>query len=126
MSGISGKLNNDQCYFDQHNQQSVQAMNYAQFLPFYVSPTSITTLEQCSVYEDGTSGCTACNANTGSTISVAPEGFSKRVDIENCLKNINKPLSACTNNNIMCAGEVAFNPRLCERDITPTNIPKFQ
>lgn len=126
MSGISTKLQNDQCYVDSYTDQSIKALNYAQFLPNYVNPNSMVSLEQCSL-QDGVANCSACNANEGSTIQVSPEGFSKRIDVENCLRNMGKPLDSCTFvKNASCNMEVAFNPALCERDITPTNIPKFQ
>jgi hypothetical protein len=126
MSGISSKLNNDQCYVDSYTDVSVKAINYAQFLPFYVNPNSDANLQQCTLTE-GVSNCSACTANQGSTIQVSPDGFSKRIDVENCLKNLGKPLDSCSFvKNASCDMEVAFNPALCERDITPTNIPKFQ
>lgn len=126
MSGISTKLYNDQCYVDSYTDLSVKALNYAQFLPNYVNPNSMTSLQQCTL-QDGVANCSACSANEGSTIQVSPDGFSKRIDVENCLKNIGKPLDSCTFvKNATCNVEVAFNPALCEREITPTNIPKFQ
>lgn len=125
MSGISGKLNNDQCYVDTYRDISVKALNYAQFLPNYVNPNSLSSLQQCSL-EDGVANCSACNANEGASLQVSPDGFAKRIEVENCLKNIGKPLDSCTFvKNSMCDNEVAFTPSLCEREITPTNIPRF-
>jgi len=125
MSGISGKLNSDQCYVDSYTDISVRALNYSQFLPNFINPNSSTGLNQCML-SSGVSNCSACDANEGSTVSVTPEGFSKRIEIENCLKNIGKPLDSCTFiKNKICDNEIAFTPKLCERDITPTNIPKF-
>lgn len=128
MSGISSKLNFDQCYMDQHVSSGVKVANYAQFLDYYVNPNSaVPAAPVCTSFADGTTGCSACPKNEEATMSNGPTHFEKRTDIESCLRGIGRPLSLCSNNkNLMCAGEVTVNPWLCERDITPTNLPKFQ
>lgn len=127
MSGISSKLNNDQCYVDQYVTQGTNASNYAHFLPSRVNPTSDPKLPQCTKFGDDVTACSACASNNEATITYDPSDFHKRTDIESCLRGIGKPLSLCGSaSNYACVGEVAFNPLLCDRDITPTNLPKFQ
>lgn len=128
MSGISNKLNFDQCYMDQYVRTSEGVAAYTQFLDFYVNPnTNLPAPPVCTTFGNDTASCSACSKNTEATLSRAPTDFEKRTDIESCLRGIGRPLSLCSSGkNLMCAGEVTVNPFLCDRDITPTNLPKFQ
>ncbi len=117
MSGISSRVMYDECYSKQINTLNENKMNYSMFLDSYVN-TSFEKPTECT----DKNNCNTCMNNKEATFTNLPTDFAKRTEIENSLLGITNNISACQLNSTEMKSNISSNPRLCERNITPTNM----
>jgi len=135
MSGISSRLNYDNCSAEQQTRTSCAPANYSIFLDSFVNPTMKYAKDVSCLIADKNTGCESCDVNKVATLELGPQAFSQRADIEDNLRGIKRNLTqsasekfpACeinASNRIAgeCTNIITVNPNLCDRSIVPTNI----
>ena len=128
MSGIFTRSQYDECYSKEYMAMNKPAYNYSLFLDYNVNPNMKANMKVC-VEDDK---CYSCNLNKEATLDKTPDNFMKITDIDNNLKGMNIPLTYCNDKkfqgcfNDSTENNIIVNPQLCNREITPTNMKKFE
>ena len=141
MSGISSRLNYDNCSAEQQTKTSVGPANYTLFLDYHINPSMKSAKDISCLSADKNTGCEPCDVNKIATLELGPQYFTLRADIEDNLRGIKRNLTQCasekflaceinSSNRILgeCTNVITVNPNLCDRSIVPTNIrfPTFK
>lgn len=130
MSGIFTRPQYDDCYPEEYFKINKPSCNYSLFLHYNINPNMKADMKVC--LENDNSRCYSCNLNKEATLSNIPENFMKITEIDNNLKGITKHLSYCNDKqfqgcfNDTSENNIIVNPQLCNREITPTNMKKFE
>lgn len=136
MSGIFSRTQYDDCYSTEYKNINEQKYNYSLFLNYNVSPNMKANTNICihNNLEDKVD-CHTCDLNKEATIDKTPKHFKKLTEIDSNLKGINRHLTYCNNKKFKgcfsnqdseeCANNITINPYLCDRDVVPTNMKKF-
>jgi len=137
MSGISSRLINDSCSISQQTKTSCAPADYALFLDYHINPSFKSSKDVLCGTQDKTIGCAPCNENSNSTVELGPQSFVQLADIEDNLRGTKRNLTLCANSKFAscdlvpnapsriqgeCVNNILMNPRLCERNIVPTNL----
>jgi hypothetical protein len=135
MSGIFTRPQYDDCYPDEYLKMNKPAYNYSFFLGYNVSPTMKTNMKACINNDNEDDKCFVCNLNNDATLDKTPENFMKITEIDNNLKGLNRNITYCNdkkfqgcfgnNNSDECKNNIIINPQLCNREVAPTNMKKF-
>ena len=137
MSGIFTRPQYDDCYPDEYTKMNKPAHNYSFFLGYNVSPAMKTNMKVCTNNDNESSNdrCFVCNLNNEATLDKTPENFMKITEIDNNLKGLNRNITYCNdkkfqgcfnnNNSEECKNNIIINPQLCNREVAPTNMKKF-
>jgi hypothetical protein len=135
MSGISSRLNYDNCSAEQQTKTSCAPANYSIYLDSFVNPGMKSAKDVLCLIADKNTGCESCDVNKVATLELGPQAFSQRADIEDNLRGIKRNLSQCASEKFLaceinapnriageCNNVITVNPNLCDRSIVPTNI----
>ena len=136
MSGIFSRTPYDDCYSDEYKKINQPQIDYALFLNYNINPSMKTEMNVCTHYNsNNVQACNICNINKEATLDKTPDNFTKITEIDSNLKGINRPLTYCNekkfqgcfndSNSAECANNIVINPYLCDRDIIPTNMKRF-
>lgn len=133
MSGIFSRTQYDECYFNEYKKINEQNYNYSLFLDYNVNPNMQTNMNVCMHNNINKNNCNVCNLNKDATLDKTPDNFKKITEIDGNLKGINYQLSYCDNKKFKgcfteseeCANNIIINSQLCDREIAPTNMKKF-
>jgi hypothetical protein len=131
MSGIFTRPQYDDCYPEEYTRMNKPTYNYSLFLDFNVNPNMKADMKVC--LENNNDKCYSCNLNKEATLSNIPENFMKITEIDNNLKGITRHLTYCNDKKFQgcfkdseeCKNNIIVNPQLCNREIAPTNMKKF-
>jgi hypothetical protein len=137
MSGIYSRSQYDQCYLNEYKKINDTQTDYALFKDYNINPNMKANMNICVHNYGYINNCFLCNNNKEATLDNNPENFKKITEIENNLKGINRPLTYCNdkkfqgcfdnNSNLdECTNNIVINPYLCDRDIIPTNMKRFE
>lgn len=135
MSGYNCRSKFDECDFKQASAASMGQRHYAMFNGMYENPNNTKTVYPCShggVFAGAQ--CRACQHNKDATIDNDFSSIEVRTDIESDLRIMRKSLGRCMANKYLpcpldekaCTKHVVVNPILCDRDIVPTNMVRYQ
>lgn len=121
MSGYYDRLGYDECFIESQFARSVGPGNYylypgARVNPSYNNKTSV-------VCETG-NGCNRLEQKSA-TQGYGPEDIAKRVMLEDDLRGTNRIITKCSSGHYEPGNMkhvVAFNPRIQERNLFPTNM----
>jgi len=138
MSGISSRLPYDICAFSQKTKTSCSPGDYSLFLEYNINPNLRTATDVPCLKSDKSIGCDPCHQNentTGKSLEIGPQNFALKTSIEDDLYGITRNLSKCASERYLsceinnphrkpgeCDNVIAVNPRLCDRNIVPTNL----
>jgi hypothetical protein len=136
MSGIFTRPQYDDCYPDEYLKMNKPSFNYSFYLGYNVSPSMKTNMKVCMYNESSDEKCFMCNLNSEATLDKTPENFMKITEIDNNLKGLNRNITYCNdkkfqgcfnnNNSDECKNNIIINPQLCNREVAPTNMKKFE
>jgi hypothetical protein len=136
MSGIFTRPQYDDCYPDEYLKMNKPSFNYSFYLGYNVSPSMKTNMKVCMHNESSDEKCFMCNLNSEATLDKTPENFMKITEIDNNLKGLNRNITYCNdkkfqgcfnnNNSDECKNNIIINPQLCNREVAPTNMKKFE
>lgn len=136
MSGIFTRPQYDDCYPDEYLKLNKPSYNYSFYLGYNVSPSMKTNMKVCMQNESSNEKCFMCNLNSEATLDKTPENFMKITEIDNNLKGLNRNITYCNdnkfqgcfnnNNSDECKNNIIINPQLCNREVAPTNMKKFE
>jgi hypothetical protein len=130
MSGYFTRPQYDDCYPYEYTKINKNKYNYSLFLDYNISPNMKADMKVC--LENDNSSCYTCKLNNEATLNKIPENFLKITEIDNDLKGINRHLSYCNDKQFQgCfdnteGNNIIVNPQLCNREIAPTNMKKFE
>ena len=136
MSGIFTRPQYDDCYPDEYLKMNKPSYNYSFYLGYNVSPSMKANMKMCVHNDDKKNEkCFICNLNNEATLEKTPENFMKITEIDNNLKGLNRNITYCNdkkfqgcfnnNNSDECKNNIIINPQLCNREVAPTNMKKF-
>jgi enoyl-[acyl-carrier-protein] reductase (NADH) len=133
MSGIFSRTQYDECYSTEYKNINEKKYNYSLFLNYNVNPNMQTNMKVC--VHNNNNKCFVCDLNKEATIDKTPVNFKKLTEIEGNLKGINRQLTYCNDKKFKgcfsepeseeCTNNIIINPQLCDREVTPTNMKKF-
>jgi hypothetical protein len=136
MSGIFSRTQYDDCYHDEYQKINKPQINHALFLNYHVNPNMKANMNVCVHNKIEKDNCFICNLNSSATLDKTPDNFPKITDIDSNLKGIDRQLSYCNdkkfqgcfndNKSAECTNNVIVNPQLCEREVAPTNMKRFE
>jgi hypothetical protein len=135
MSGIFTRPQYDDCYTEEYIRINKPKYNYSLFLDYNINPGMKANMNICvHNYNKSNEKCYSCSLNKEATIDKTPENFMKITEIDNNLKGINRHLTYCNdkkfqgcfNDTEECKNNIIVNPQLCNREITPTNMKRFE
>jgi len=136
MSGIFSRTQYDECYSEEYKKMNQPKSNYSFFLGNNVNPNMKANMKVCmyNINNNENEKCYMCNLNNEATLDNTPDNFMKITEIDNNLKGINRHLTYCNdkkfqgcfNDSEECKNNIIINPQLCNREITPTNMKKFE
>jgi len=135
MSGISSRLNYDNCFSEQQTKTSCAPANYTLFIDYHINPSMKSAKDISCLSADKNTGCESCDVNKVATLELGPQAFTQRADIEDNLRGIKRNLTQCASEKFLaceintanripgeCTNFITVNPNLCDRSIVPTNI----
>jgi hypothetical protein len=128
MSGIFTRPQYDECYSKEYKKMNDPMHNYSFLLDYNVNPNMKPNIKICVQNNEE---CYTCDLNKEATLDKTPENFMKITEIDNNLKGINMQLTYCNDKKFQgCFNDteeniITMNPHLCNREITPTNMKKF-
>jgi hypothetical protein len=136
MSGIFTRPQYDECYSKEYKKMNDPAYNYSIFLDYNVNPNMKANMNICLYNNEKNNEnkhvkCHTCDLNKEATLDKTPENFKKITEIDNNLKGINYHLTYCNDKKFQGCfnnteeNNITVNPYLCNREITPTNMKKF-
>jgi hypothetical protein len=136
MSGIFTRPQYDDCYPDEYLKMNKPSYNYSFYLGYNVSPGMKANMKMCVHNDNNNEQCFICNLNNEATLDKTPDNFMKITEIDNNLKGLNRNISYCNdkkfqgcfdnNNSDECKNNIIINPQLCNREVAPTNMKKFE
>lgn len=136
MSGIYTRTQYDESYVNEYKKVNDPQIDYALFKDYNINPNMKASMNVCVHNYGYIDKCFLCNNNKEATLDNNPENFKKITEIENNLKGINKPLSYSNDNKFQgcfdnsnseeCQNNIIINPYLCDREIIPTNMKRFE
>jgi hypothetical protein len=134
MSGIFSRTQYDDCYSQEYKNINEQKYNYSLFLNYNVNPNMQANMKVCVHNNNEKNECYVCNLNKEATIDKTPDNFKKLTEIDGNLKGINRHLTYCNDKKFKgcfseseeCTNNIIINPQLCDRDVVPTNMKKFE
>jgi hypothetical protein len=136
MSGISSRTSFDNCALSQLTKTSVGPSEYALFLDYNISPTFRYSKDVvCNANDKQKIKCDSCDVNKNAIVNLGPESFGLRSEIQDNLNGITRNLTKCASEKFLscqfnvpnrkkgeCENYIAVTPKLCERNIVPTNL----
>jgi hypothetical protein len=133
MSGIFTRPQYDECYAKEYKKMNDPAHNYSFFLDYNINPNMKANMNVCvHNHENNNVNCYMSSLNKEATLDNTPENFKKMTEIDNNLKGINFHLTYCNDKKFQGCfnnteeNNIIVNPQLCNREITPTNMKKFE
>ena len=134
MSGIFSRTQYDECFPNEYKKINDNKCNYSLFLDYNVNPNMQGIMKVC-INDNNNDKCYISNLNQEATIDKTPDNFKKLTEIDSNLKGMNRHLSYCNDKKFKgcfsdpeteeCANNIIINPHLCDRDVVPTNMKKF-
>jgi hypothetical protein len=135
MSHLSS-LHYDENFIKQQAADSLGEGNYRLVQAPFVNPGySKASDEICSA---DSSACAPCSRNSNAVVTMGPESFGSRVNTEDNLRGTRRSASKVTSEKFApcgfptpsriegeCDNVIAFNPRVCDRNIVPSNAPTY-
>lgn len=135
MSGIFSRTQYDECFPNEYKKINDNKCNYSLFLDYNVNPNMQANMKVC-INDNNIDKCYMSNLNQEATIDKTPDNFKKLTEIDGNLKGINRQLTYCNDKKFKgcfanseseeCANNIIINPQLYDREVTPTNMKKFE